>query len=364
MIIHKRQSVHRLDTSRLTASVILAIAFMNVPITVSAHTFKKSQGYDVEPAKPLSQVAPTFPATCMSQMENNAAPVSVKIGFDISARGQTENVTVLSSDDPCFNEAAISAVAGWRYAPQKIKGKPVQQPEMSVRFSFDLKVTDQSANMLVHDTVPIYRIPPKYPERCASFADDREHVILGFDVSAEGVPVNTRVIETTSKCFNKAALASITQWKYEPKLVEGVPTLRKNLEQRISFRLASPGEKVYEVRRPVILGVKRIGRNLRKGSLEKASEGIEKLMSKYGDSLSQSERGLIYQMRGSLYLRQKEYSKALDDFRFARAHSIIDGEARIAIGETIAKLERHLNIIPGAVIDAPTENGNSESEQP
>lgn len=46
-------------------------------------------------------------------------------------------------------------------------------------------------------------------------------VDIEFDVTAKGEVVNVRVIDSTDRCYEEAAVKAASQWRYEPKLVDG-----------------------------------------------------------------------------------------------------------------------------------------------
>lgn len=87
------------------------------------------------------------------------------------------------------------------------------------------------------DAQPLVRIPPQYPQRCMSRADQRESVVVEFDVTPEGTVVNTRVLESTNSCFNRAARRAVERWRYNPKVVDNVKKPRFGVRHVIEFTL-------------------------------------------------------------------------------------------------------------------------------
>lgn len=88
------------------------------------------------------------------------------------------------------------------------------------------------------DAQPLVRIPPQYPERCQTRAGASETVVVEFDVTPEGQTTNPRVIDTTSSCFNRAAMRSVERWKYQPKIVDNKAEWRRGVVTAITFQLA------------------------------------------------------------------------------------------------------------------------------
>lgn len=87
------------------------------------------------------------------------------------------------------------------------------------------------------DAQPLVRIPPQYPQRCMARADPSESVLVEFDVTPEGTVVNTRVIESSNSCFNRAAMRAVERWRYNPKIVDNVPEPRFGVRHVIEFAL-------------------------------------------------------------------------------------------------------------------------------
>ncbi len=62
---------------------------------------------------PISRQAPPFPSSCQSRGTEGYAVVE----YDVTVRGQVRNARVVDSSHPCFERAALSAVARWQYRP-------------------------------------------------------------------------------------------------------------------------------------------------------------------------------------------------------------------------------------------------------
>ncbi|WP_193163207.1 M56 family metallopeptidase [Microbulbifer hainanensis] len=81
-------------------------------------------------------------------------------------------------------------------------------------------------------------VPPKYPSTAMEAKEEAE-LILEFNVDAnDGHPFDIRVVDNTAKeeyraGFDKAAIDSVKQWRYEPS-----GRVRYNVRAKISFKLA------------------------------------------------------------------------------------------------------------------------------
>ena len=94
------------------------------------------------------------------------------------------------------------------------------------RNKFKIVVSDRDAQ-------PLVRIPPIMPPR----AELSGHCKVRFDVSPEGAPFNVEATYCTQRLFKRAATKSVQKWKYNPKIIDGVPVMRSGIENKITFNL-------------------------------------------------------------------------------------------------------------------------------
>ncbi|MDX2187083.1 MAG: energy transducer TonB [Opitutaceae bacterium] len=81
----------------------------------------------------------------------------------------------------------------------------------------------------------VTKVNPLYP-RDLKRARVQGEVVLGFVVSPSGEVQQLEVLSSTHPGFERAALASIARWRFEPGLVHGTPVATR-MEQAISFTL-------------------------------------------------------------------------------------------------------------------------------
>jgi protein TonB len=90
------------------------------------------------------------------------------------------------------------------------------------------------------DIIPMVRIDPQYPIR----AEERGiegWVELQFTISETGAVIDAKVLAAKPKgVFNRAALRAIKRWKYNPKIEDGVPVVRPDVNVRLEFSLGGP----------------------------------------------------------------------------------------------------------------------------
>jgi len=62
----------------------------------------------------------------------------VLVEFDVAEQGAPRNLRVLeSSPGAAFEDAALSAISGWRYCPVIRDGQPVARDNVRVRLRFE-----------------------------------------------------------------------------------------------------------------------------------------------------------------------------------------------------------------------------------
>ena len=82
-------------------------------------------------------------------------------------------------------------------------------------------------------TVPV---PPVYPTRCESRADDRETVTVRFNVSRFGKVTGPSVVDSSNGCFDRAALNAVARFAFEPATRDGRPVPESDRTTRVVFR--------------------------------------------------------------------------------------------------------------------------------
>jgi len=89
------------------------------------------------------------------------------------------------------------------------------------------------------DAVPMVRVPPQYPERALQRGIEGR-VLVEFTISKSGSVKDAKVVAyEPSTIFNKAALKAVSQWKYNPKIVNGKAVEQPGVRIAIPFRLGN-----------------------------------------------------------------------------------------------------------------------------
>ena len=176
--------------------------------------------------QPLIRVPPQYPSLCH---RNSKASELVVMSFDVTPTGDTENLRVTESSNDCFNDAAISSVAKWRYICSKngVRGVFAQlefklEGEEPTHFSqtkcYLFNMNDVSASEVSRDTQLADRcgFSTPYPPQCIWKGRKSEEVFMGFDVASDGTPENISLQRSTSECFNAYATYAVERARYKP----------------------------------------------------------------------------------------------------------------------------------------------------
>ena len=83
---------------------------------------------------------------------------------------------------------------------------------------------------------PIVRVEPTYPARMAA-AGIEGHVIVAFDVMPNGTVANVRVLDSSHKGFERAAIRAALRFKYKARVVDGQPVTAHNVQTMFTFHM-------------------------------------------------------------------------------------------------------------------------------
>ena len=97
------------------------------PLKAGVYTLEQ---VDVKPVA-THEIEPEFPIELGSILTGQALVV-----FTVRPDGKVDDTGIVSADDILFGEAALKAIAKWRFRPAQLKGSPVPC-RMTGRFFFD-----------------------------------------------------------------------------------------------------------------------------------------------------------------------------------------------------------------------------------
>lgn len=124
-------------------------------------------------------------------------------------------------------------------APEIKFEKSTTNPGTPIDFSdmTDPVIEGEGVNVDMTGTQPTIRIPPTYPENCRA-RGAQGVVMVEFDVTPEGTVVNPRVVASENSCLDRAAMQTISKWKYTPKTdSSGRAVAQRGLRQTFNFQL-------------------------------------------------------------------------------------------------------------------------------
>lgn len=97
--------------------------------------------------------------------------------------------------------------------------------------------TDIDLGQIDGERMPIVRVAPQFPRRCAERGISG-WVVLEFTVNDLGMVEEPSVIDSDpSGCFNRAALKTISRFKYKPTIIDGQPRASAGVRFRMSFNI-------------------------------------------------------------------------------------------------------------------------------
>jgi TonB family protein len=169
---------------------------------------RKSKGRDTTSATDAASVVPTSSASSTEGSVATERPAQTISTFS----GRT-------LEDSSTTNAAQSSVI-----PSQAMATPASQTGSG------------SATPITREARLIQRVAPEYPQDAARNGIEGA-VDVAFSVSAQGKVTQVNVVHAEpSDIFNRAAIAAVRRWKYEPETENGVP-IEAHLQLRLQFKL-------------------------------------------------------------------------------------------------------------------------------
>ena len=84
--------------------------------------------------------------------------------------------------------------------------------------------------------LPITKVAPVYPARARTLGLEG-HVIVEFTVTHLGNVTDIVVVESTSRIFEKAAVAAAARFRYRPRVIDGEAIDTPGVQNKITFKL-------------------------------------------------------------------------------------------------------------------------------
>ncbi|HEX5216738.1 MAG TPA: TonB family protein [Vicinamibacterales bacterium] len=179
-------------------------------------------GNVTEPKK-IKDVKPVYPA--LAQTAGISGIVIAEIVVDTN--GGVRDARILRSI-PMLDQAALDAIRQWQYTPTTLNGVPVELV-MTVTVNFTLGSEPAPAvgpapvrvGGDIKEPRKIYDVKPFYPP-AAQAAGVHGIVIIEAIIGVDGRVSGAKVLRGVPT-LDEAAIDTVTQWVYEPTLLNGVP---------------------------------------------------------------------------------------------------------------------------------------------
>lgn len=85
---------------------------------------------------------------------------------------------------------------------------------------------------------PKSKVPPAYPTSCYpedSVSAEQHRVDVAFEIGANGLTENVRIMQSTDACFEEVSLAAVRSWVYEPRRVNSRARRQEDMEATFIF---------------------------------------------------------------------------------------------------------------------------------
>ena len=171
----------------------------------------------------IKEVKPTYPPDAL--VAGTAG--TVELECVVMADGRVGDIMVIKPLDPALDEAAITALKQWQFAPAMKDGKPVETA-VTIEMSFTARPRgpkldsadvykvgiDVVAPKVVKDVKPSYT--PEAMRARMSGAVQVECVVL-----PDGTVGDARVTSSLHPQLDAEALKAVRQWRFEPGTKDG-----------------------------------------------------------------------------------------------------------------------------------------------
>jgi len=163
---------------------------------------------------------------------------------------------------------------------------------------------------------PIERSPPRYPEHELR-RNQQGWVVLNYVITDDGRVVEPVIEESSgSPAFERAAMQTVEDWRYEPALLNGEPVQQCKTKVRIAFAIRGSQDKVS---RPFYNRYRKMEKTLIEGDIEKASAELESAFRSEG--LTLAEMSWLWALSARIAGMQGDTEQQLSALRRATAGS-------------------------------------------
>ena len=182
-------------------------------------------GTNVMADRLIHRVDPEVP----SGLEGDGPLGLIILSVVVGKNGKVQQVTVVRGDkgDPRLDSAAVKAVKQWRYEPYVYQGKPIivrttillRMPKSELAVEEPVRVGGR-----VMESRLIHRVDPEYPIELKETRPSGQ-VILSIVIGKNGEVQQGEVLKGDEghAGLYSAATNAVSQWRYQPFVLNGIP---------------------------------------------------------------------------------------------------------------------------------------------
>ncbi len=182
-------------------------------------------GPNVMAGRLIHRVDPEIP----SGLEGDGPLGLIILSVVVGKNGNVQQVTVVRGDkgDPRLNSAAVNAVKQWRYEPYIYQGNPItMRSTILLRMPKSESAVEEPVRVggRVMESRLIHRVDPEYPTELKETRPSGQ-VILSIVIDRNGEVQHVEVLkgDEGDPGLNSAAANAVSEWRYEPFVLDGIP---------------------------------------------------------------------------------------------------------------------------------------------
>jgi protein TonB len=202
----------------------------------------------------LQQIAPTHPGLPFFESElkrREAEAAAARQSASASLNAAQRHTSASKPPDQHQPEVPTSPLRRRPASPSTFTGKTVEDSSIITSTTVAANLLDappafgspiNSGSALTHEARIIQRVAAEYPEDAAKKGVEGA-VDLSFTISSRGDVHDVTVVHAEpSSIFNRAAIAAVRRWKYEPRAIDGIP-VDARVQVRLTFKLDGAHER-------------------------------------------------------------------------------------------------------------------------
>ena len=159
--------------------------------------------------EPIKQPQPIYP----SAMKDSGMVGEVTIEFVVDTQGNVQSPTIISSNNPSFEQPAIDAISKWKFKPGIKNGAPVNT---KIRIPIESRLVKSTQPEVIKQPQPVY---PRAMQESGMVGQ----VMLELVVNAQGNVQDPSVVSSNNPNFEQPAIDAVLKWKFKPGTRDGKP---------------------------------------------------------------------------------------------------------------------------------------------